>query len=59
MNNSKTYTISEDLYKAILESIFTKGQIASNAVNGRTFLMDDAIKGAIKTIEDQQYIYEN
>ena len=59
MNDSKTYTISEDLYKAILESIFVKGQTSGKFDLTSTFLMDDAVKGAIKTIEDQQYIYEN
>ena len=59
MNDSKTYTISEDLFKAILENTFTKGQIAANCVNGRTFLMNEAIKEVVKLVEDQQYIYEN
>jgi hypothetical protein len=65
MNDSKTYTISKDLYVAILESVFTKGKTNGNGINsGRysfesTFLMDDAIKSALKTIENQQYIYED
>ena len=52
MNDSKTYTISEDLYKAILERVYVQG--ATNYT-----LMDDAVKEAIKTIKDQQYIYED
>tara|TARA_R100000951_G_C2574678_1_gene159948 strand:- start:338 stop:514 length:177 start_codon:yes stop_codon:yes gene_type:complete len=52
MNDSKTYTISEDLYKAILERVYVQG--ATNYT-----LMDDAVKEAIKTIEYQQYIYED
>ena len=59
MNDSKTYTISEDLYKAILESIFVKGQTSGKFDLTSTYLMDDAIKGAIEMVQNQQYIYED
>ena len=66
MNNSKTYTISEDLYKAIIESAFIKGCISQNSDSeiglrrtDRDKNMQETLQMALKTIEDQQYIYEN
>jgi len=66
MNNSKTYTISEDLYKAIIESAFIKGCISQNndSATGlrrtdRDKNMQETLQMALKTIEDQQYIYED
>ena len=53
MNDSKNYTISEDLFKAILQSIFLKGQTSGKFDLTSMYLMDDVIKGAIKIIEDQ------
>tara|TARA_R100000951_G_scaffold34895_1_gene29588 strand:- start:261 stop:419 length:159 start_codon:yes stop_codon:yes gene_type:complete len=52
MNNSKTYTISEDLYKAILERVYVQGATSYASI-------DDAVKEAIKFVEEQQYIYED
>lgn len=66
MNNSKTYTISEDLYKAIIESAFIKGCISQNndghiglRYTQRDQDMQETLQMALKTIEDQQYIYED
>lgn len=53
MNDSKTYKISADLFKAVLENVYTKGQI-----HGYTS-QEEAVKEAIKFIEDHQYIYED
>jgi len=57
MNDSKTYTISEDLYKAILEAAFFKGCISESQDTDKN--LDAALKFALKTIRDQQYIYED
>ena len=57
MNDSKTYTISEDLYKAILEAAFFKGCISASQDTDKN--LDAALKFALKTIRDQQYIYED
>jgi len=57
MNDSKTYKISEDLYKAILEAAFFKGSISASQDTDKN--LDAALKFALKTIRDQQYIYED
>ena len=57
MNNSKTYTISEDLYKAILEAAFFKGCISTGKDMDKN--LDDTLKAALKTIRNQQFVYED
>ena len=52
MNNSKTYKISEELYKAILERVYVQGAISYASIG-------DSVKEAIKFVEEQQYIYED
>ncbi len=58
MNNSKTYTISEDLYKAIIESVYSKGIISTHGDNIK-YSEKEVLQDALKTIEDLQYIYED
>ena len=53
----KTYTISEELYKAILEAAFFKGCISTNKDMDKN--LDDTLKAALKTIRNQQFVYEN
>ena len=73
MNNSKTYTISEDLYKAIIDVAYQKGYRdgfdSRNFSEYKSFDLDkntikingskSCLDHALKVIEDQQYIYEN
>jgi hypothetical protein len=56
----KTYTISEDLYKAIIESVYENGKYAKyiNKAN-KSKHEKDTINNAMKIIQDQQYIYED
>lgn len=54
----KTYTITEDLYKAIIESVYHKGICSTHGDNIK-FDEKEVLQQAIKTIEDQQYIYED
>ena len=54
----KTYTISEDLYKAIIESVYHKGRVSTH-VGHHDYQEKAVLQQAIKTIEDQQYIYED
>jgi len=56
MNDSKTYTISANLYKAILEKVYVQG-VGADFLSDT--LIDDSVKEAIKVVEDQQYIYNN
>jgi hypothetical protein len=53
----KTYTISEDLYKAILEAAFFKGCISTGKDMDKN--LDDTLKAALKTIRNQQFVYED
>tara|TARA_S200002703_G_scaffold158010_1_gene167281 strand:- start:1421 stop:1594 length:174 start_codon:yes stop_codon:yes gene_type:complete len=56
----KTYTISEELYKAILESVYHKGRYSYNIDESfQPNYFDDSIDKAIKMVEEQQYIYED
>jgi hypothetical protein len=63
----KTYTISEDLFTAIIESVYHKGRCSIN-ISLRLFEATtikheydekEVLKRALKTIRDQQYIYED
>jgi hypothetical protein len=54
----KTYTISEDLYKAIIESVYSKGIISTHGDNIK-YSEKEVLQDALKTIEDLQYIYED
>ena len=56
----KTYTISENLYKAILESVYHKG-ICSTHLDDSQKKVDEknVIISAFAALVDQQYIYEN
>jgi hypothetical protein len=58
MNDSKTYTISKDLYTAIIESVYHKGRCSINIIK-HIYDEKEVLQKAIKTVEDQQYIYEN
>ena len=61
----KTYTISEDLYKAIIESVYHKGRVSTQLIKHphpqlRNDYQEKAVlEQAIKVVEDQQYIYED
>jgi len=70
MNDSKTYKISEDLFIAIVEHVYIKGVRNSyEGLKGKMYegkpldynLADDkeAVMNALKTIRNQQYIYED
>ena len=58
MNDSKTYTISKDLYTAIIESVYHKGRCSTNSIK-HIYDEKEVLKQAIKVVEDQQYIYED
>ena len=58
MNDSKTYTISKDLYTAIIESVYHKGRCSINNIK-HIYDEKEVLKQAIKVVEDQQYIYED
>ena len=58
MNDSKTYTISEDLYKAIIESVYQKARV-STFMDSSEYSSREVLKEAIKLVEYQQYIYED
>ena len=58
MNNSKTYTISADLYKAIIGSVYQKGKV-STYIGTPEYQAREVLKQAIKMVEEQQYIYED
>ena len=59
----KTYTISEELYIAIIEHAYIKGvgNGYDTAKNPLVPLKDDkeAVQNALETIRNQQYIYED
>jgi hypothetical protein len=56
----KTYTISEELYKAIIESLYHNGRYSSHLDEAdKPKHYDYAIEKAIEMIEEQQYIYED
>ena len=60
MNDSKTYTISEGLYKAIIESVYENGKYAKYIHKANKSKHEkDTINNAMKIIQDQQYIYED
>ena len=66
MNDSKTYTISEDLFIAIIENVYIKGVRnsyeglkGSKALHYKATDEKEAIMNALETIRNQQYIYEN
>ena len=56
----KTYTISENLYKAIIESLYYNGRYSKHLDESiQPHHEKSAIESAIKMIEEQQYIYED
>ena len=56
----KTYTISENLYKAIIESLYHNGRYSKHLdISIQPHHEKSAIESAIKMIEEQQYIYED
>ena len=54
----KTYTISEELYKAIIGSVYQKGRVSTH-IDTPEYQAREVLKQAIKMVEDQQYIYED
>jgi len=58
MNDSKTYTISHDLYKAIIERVYQTGRV-STFMNSYEYSAKKVLKETIKMVEYQQYIYED
>ena len=58
MNDSKTYTISEDLYKAIIENAYIKG-VRNGHDRGAFGGEKEVIKNALDIIRKQQYIYND
>tara|TARA_R110002153_G_scaffold124934_1_gene271653 strand:+ start:168 stop:356 length:189 start_codon:yes stop_codon:yes gene_type:complete len=62
MNDLKTYTISEELFIAIIESAYIKG--VGNGFDQCHYpgtVIDDkeAVKSALEIIKNQQFVYEN
>tara|TARA_R110000744_G_scaffold376292_1_gene490437 strand:+ start:107 stop:295 length:189 start_codon:yes stop_codon:yes gene_type:complete len=54
----KTYTISEDLFTAIIESVYHKGRCSINIIK-HEYDEKEVLKRALKTIRDQQFVYED
>jgi len=54
----KTYTISEELYKAIIGSVYQKGRVSTH-IDTPEYQAREVLKQAIKMVEEQQYIYED
>lgn len=56
----KTYTISHDLYKAIIESVYNNGKYARYIPKENKAQHEkDTINKAMECVQNQQYIYED
>ena len=56
MNDSKTYTISEDLFIAIIERAYAKG--CSSGYSGDVD-NKEAVDHALEIVRNQQFVYED